>query len=1010
VRRSALLIGTGRYDDSRLPALQAPASDVVALGDALRRGGFDSVEVFLDRDEPTVRRAIANATADTSPDDLLVIYVSCHGLVDVAGSLYFAASDTRTDRLSSTAVSAAFLNAELERSPADGKVLILDCCFSGAFASGLRPKSSTTDILAGRLGSGYAVLAASAELEYAFEHELDRTSLFTSALVDGLTTGAADLDADGWVSAEELFHYAETNLPETHSQHPRYSAAQVSGKLLLCPVPSHGDISIQVRRPAHVPRTDDVRQVIAAMREGNRAVALIGSPGNGKTQLARMVVDALMIDRSATIWLNVESVSALARDMAAELARRGRGDQPELNAIGHVLGGLLASLPAHGVVVLDNADDWTVIDEVLPSQIPAMMLITSRREPLRRDDLTVVRVGPMTVTQGAALAAQLLPSSQQGDAWQLSQALGGWPLAITQSCALIRDSGGLTVSELCADLGDHAAILLEEGHERALTDIYRRTITELMANDHRAGTLLSLAALVAPSEIPGELLREALASLEPGYAGQLQYSRGVAELARRCLVTVEADHLSIHPLSQSLLRALCPDKVAAARSLLPPIYRRLSAGYVDGMLVREGLAIIPHALQALRAFPAGARDHLYDVDGGPVAVAALVRGLIQAGDSTRALDVLHDLGVLGADHRLNDSVEDELLLAVLTAGEALRFVDRNSVAISNYHSILDRPGLPADLRVRALVGLGGTLKMFQRYPEAGTCLREALALMHNDAAAGPLVLGQCLFALGNVQFGTSQWDEATESYQRALAAFARVNRESPLGMRGQVDCLKGLMDLAIKRGDIGQARQYIDQATELRNMANWFRDLHTDSKLAQGRGDVLRMELFKAGGPPDPRGMEACLVAYQQAHDLYRTARSPLGQALSLYRIACVKGLHDPLQAHDSLQEAAEIFEHKAHNRLGALKCQLLAIKLNLAAAVLDDDAVDVQRLALGFRDECGSPYWYADAMLTGYVLGVSRGLPDADTRAMLADAEMVTEKLHRPDKDDMHRLGAVAG
>lgn len=55
------------------------------------------------------------------------------------------------------------------------------------------------------------MITASSAMEYAFEGDQlgdqrqGRPSVFTSAVVEGLATGEADQDEDGWVSLDELY-------------------------------------------------------------------------------------------------------------------------------------------------------------------------------------------------------------------------------------------------------------------------------------------------------------------------------------------------------------------------------------------------------------------------------------------------------------------------------------------------------------------------------------------------------------------------------------------------------------------------------------------------------------------------------------------------------------------------------------------------------------------------------------------------------------------------------------
>ena len=64
----------------------------------------------------------------------MLLYFSCHGIKDEDGQLYFAATNTRRKLLDATAISAHFENRVMFRSRSRKQLLLLDCCYSGAFA------------------------------------------------------------------------------------------------------------------------------------------------------------------------------------------------------------------------------------------------------------------------------------------------------------------------------------------------------------------------------------------------------------------------------------------------------------------------------------------------------------------------------------------------------------------------------------------------------------------------------------------------------------------------------------------------------------------------------------------------------------------------------------------------------------------------------------------------------------------------------------------------------------
>ncbi|GAB2999001.1 caspase, EACC1-associated type [Saccharothrix stipae] len=217
--RHALLVATGEYEDVRLSRLRAPEQDVERLAAVLEDpdvGGFTTVDVLRDKADHEIRRAVEDLLAPREPDDLVLLYFSCHGLTTPARRLYFAASNTLQDRPAGTAIPRSFLNEQLEDCRASGRVLLLDCCFSGAFVEGFKAAGTTVldDADTDDAGSGYVVMTASNAYEYAFEQDslsLDAplASLFTDVLIEGLAGGGADLDGDGWIDVDELFKYAQ---------------------------------------------------------------------------------------------------------------------------------------------------------------------------------------------------------------------------------------------------------------------------------------------------------------------------------------------------------------------------------------------------------------------------------------------------------------------------------------------------------------------------------------------------------------------------------------------------------------------------------------------------------------------------------------------------------------------------------------------------------------------------------------------------------------------------------
>ena len=245
--RLALVVATGTYTDPGLRRLRAPARDAADLAQVLADpgiGGF-AVTTVIDQPAQQIRLAIEDFLDGRGTGDLLLVYLSCHGLLDARRRLYFAAADTRKDRLGATGVEAAWVLDQLEHCRARRQVLILDSCFSGAFAHGAKGEADLglRDRFLGQ-GRGRVVLTASAATEYSFEGDptdaaAPAGSVFTAALVQGLRTGAADTDHDGHVSVDDAYAYVFDQVQAAGAaQTPQRWLYGAEGRILLARSPA----------------------------------------------------------------------------------------------------------------------------------------------------------------------------------------------------------------------------------------------------------------------------------------------------------------------------------------------------------------------------------------------------------------------------------------------------------------------------------------------------------------------------------------------------------------------------------------------------------------------------------------------------------------------------------------------------------------------------------------------------------------------------------------------------
>jgi hypothetical protein len=322
--RSALVVASRRYRDPKLRQLRSPTHDAKALAGVLGDpsiGAFD-VEVSLDEPEHTVRRKLAGFFKTRDRDDLL-LHFSCHGVKDEDGNLYFATPDTELEHLDATAVPAEFVNRLMNRSPSRRIVLLLDCCYAGAFGKGVLHRAGAGVELKERFdGRGRVVLTASNSMEYAFEGDTLKgagtPSVFTNALVAGLRTGAADRDHDGFVSIDELYDYLYDRVrEETPNQTPSKWTYDLQGDLVVAQNPEGS-----VVRPGQLPAAlvHAMESPIHHVREGS--VQALGELLQGRDAplalAARDALEQLRTDDSHRV--SVAAAAALGEAAAAPAA------------------------------------------------------------------------------------------------------------------------------------------------------------------------------------------------------------------------------------------------------------------------------------------------------------------------------------------------------------------------------------------------------------------------------------------------------------------------------------------------------------------------------------------------------------------------------------------------------------------------------------------------------------------------------------------------------------------
>lgn len=229
-RRLALLIGVDKFTDpvlTQLPKNRLFREELVDILQDSDYGRFDEVFTLVNEPGETIRREISHFYADKAPEDSLLLYFIGQAALDQRGRIFLAAPDTEHDYLRGTAVPTAFIADEMDNSQARQQLFILDCLFSDAAPPELPGligrKVDPADTFA-RNGHQRIIIAANNSTQFNWNKGnligQAEPSRFTNLFLEGLKSGRADLDSDGQITIEELYHDIETHMARSHSLPP----------------------------------------------------------------------------------------------------------------------------------------------------------------------------------------------------------------------------------------------------------------------------------------------------------------------------------------------------------------------------------------------------------------------------------------------------------------------------------------------------------------------------------------------------------------------------------------------------------------------------------------------------------------------------------------------------------------------------------------------------------------------------------------------------------------------
>jgi len=215
MKRRAYLVGKNGPAGDQLGTLHYAESDAVKMANALRdeSAGFDDVKVAsLEEDSFSCLSAFEKISAACGRDDVLLFYFSGHGH-SPRGELFLLFPETDLNRLVTTALPISSVKAIMAGSKARVRLLILDCCHSGAagrdtWKSLQRPEA--LPLVEAARDSASIIIAACGKYVITREQEEFGGGFLTHLLCRALGRDDrdADIDGDGLLSVTDFIHWA----------------------------------------------------------------------------------------------------------------------------------------------------------------------------------------------------------------------------------------------------------------------------------------------------------------------------------------------------------------------------------------------------------------------------------------------------------------------------------------------------------------------------------------------------------------------------------------------------------------------------------------------------------------------------------------------------------------------------------------------------------------------------------------------------------------------------------
>jgi tetratricopeptide (TPR) repeat protein len=336
------------------------------------------------------------------------------------------------------------------------------------------------------------------------------------------------------------------------------------------------------RNPYFTGREELLHRLAASLRAGetvgiSQPQAVHGLGGVGKTQLALEYAYRYYQDYEAVLWTRADTLEALISGFvtfASLLQLLVEEERDQLKIIQAVKDWLMNH--KGWLLILDNADELTLVQDFLPPAGRGHTLLTTRATSMGRLAHSI-EVDTLDNEPGALFllhrADRLSPdapleqaeASERTLALAISQELGGLPLALDQAGAYIEETQSSLADYLRLYRTQRTVLLKARGglvldHPEPVATTWSLSFDLVENRSAVAADLLRVCAFLHPDAIPEEIIAEGAAELGPNLqavvANPLLLNQAIGVLLSYSLLKRQPEEhlLSIHRLVQAVLK------------------------------------------------------------------------------------------------------------------------------------------------------------------------------------------------------------------------------------------------------------------------------------------------------------------------------------------------------------------------------------------------------------------------------------------------------------------------